>query len=298
MSPKTPTSPGKSPLGHGTQPKAAKGLGIAFFGAPPALEQTLHGTTVRTGITHTSKGSFSPFDPTNVDVVITETSSHFVSSGKLIVREAVLSGDGDPSSLLLLEAKLDTLISEGRARDARIDALARALERMHEVLSSRSSEPTAAIVDDSYVDLGPSGEALLRTGNVDAMLAPFTLPAEAVDRRLEDDPDMLDATAFAGLVGVSPQAVHQKRGRGEVIGLTRAKRKVWFPRAQIDEHGRLIPGLSELLKACEGDEWETYRFLIQPQLGLGGATPHRALLEGRVGEVLTLLHGIREGGFG
>lgn len=134
-----------------------------------------------------------------------------------------------------------------------------------------------------------------RRRSVEEMLAPFMLDEARKTRLLADDPEMLDAAAFAALLGLSRQALHEKRKRGDVLGLAQAKRNYWFPRYQVDEHGRILPGLSKVLAAFDKDPWPAHRFLTNPHDGLDGATGREALAAGRVDEVLTIIHDQGEG---
>lgn len=138
---------------------------------------------------------------------------------------------------------------------------------------------------------------LRRTVPVDEMLASALARGDEFLRRLEQDPDMLDAAAFGKLLGVTPQAVHLKRKRGEVLGLARATRKVWFPAWQVTAEGRLLPGLAELHAVFGGDDWRVHRFLRQRHGALQGATGLEGLKAGRLADVLTAAEAACDGSF-
>jgi hypothetical protein len=146
-------------------------------------------------------------------------------------------------------------------------------------------------------ELGDEPLLAMRTGTVDDMLAPFVLDEDGKTRLLAHDPNMVDAARFSELIDCTVQALHGKRKRGEVIGLQQAKRKIWFPIYQIDENGRLLTGLSEVIAAFGGDCWRVHRFLSLPQAAFDGATGVDALKAGRREEVLTVIHGMREAGY-
>lgn len=172
------------------------------------------------------------------------------------------------------------LISSGFAR---IEA---SLKRdIEESLRSRSLE--AAVGDEPMLEE--------RRRPIEEMLAPFMIDEARKTRLLADDPEMLNAAAFAALLGLSRQALHEKRKRGEVLGLAQAKRDYWFPEYQIDEHGRILPGLSKVLSAFDKDPWPAHRFLTSPHDGLDGATGREALAAGRVDDILTIIHDQGEG---
>ena len=95
-------------------------------------------------------------------------------------------------------------------------------------------------------------------------------------------PDMLSSDAMAERLGVSREAVHQKRRRGELLGVEGAKRGVRFPAWQIGPDGRPLAPLRDL-HAALGAPWAVFRFLRQrhpeldQQTGLeAAADPRRA----------------------
>jgi hypothetical protein len=82
-------------------------------------------------------------------------------------------------------------------------------------------------------------------------------------------PDMLSSDAMAQRLGISREAVHQKRRRGELLGIEGAKRGVRFPAWQLDADGMPLPALRDLHDAL-GAPWAVFRFLQQrhPELGM------------------------------
>ena len=95
-------------------------------------------------------------------------------------------------------------------------------------------------------------------------------------------PDMLSSDVMAERLGVSREAVHQKRRRGELLGVEGAKRGVRFPAWQIGPDGRPLAPLRDL-HAALGAPWAVFRFLRQrhpeldQQTGLeAAADPRRA----------------------
>lgn len=82
-------------------------------------------------------------------------------------------------------------------------------------------------------------------------------------------PDMLSSSAMAERLGLSREAVHQKRRRGELLGVEGAKRGVRFPSWQLDPDGRPLTALRDL-RAALGEPWAVFRFLRQrhPELGM------------------------------
>ncbi len=97
--------------------------------------------------------------------------------------------------------------------------------------------------------------------------------------------DMLSADDFAKLIGTSRVTVNAKRRRGELLGLTGAKRGYRFPVWQLDAEGKPLAQLAALHEQL-GGAWATYRFLVQPHGELDGLTGREALDQGRVDAVL------------
>jgi hypothetical protein len=82
-------------------------------------------------------------------------------------------------------------------------------------------------------------------------------------------PDMLSSDQMAARLGISREAVHQKRRRGELLGLEGAKRGVRFPDWQIGVDGSPLSALPNL-HAGLGSPWAVFRFLTQrhPELDM------------------------------
>jgi hypothetical protein len=98
--------------------------------------------------------------------------------------------------------------------------------------------------------------------------------------------DMLRATEFGGLIGVSYETVNQRRKAGEVLGLQGAKRALRYPRWQLTEDGRPLPGLSRLFEVLGDQPWTVYRFLKTSHAELGGETAVEAMKAGKLDAVL------------
>lgn len=81
--------------------------------------------------------------------------------------------------------------------------------------------------------------------------------------------DMLSSDAIAQRLGLSREAVNQKRRRGELLGLEGVKRGVRFPAWQLGPDGLPLPALRDLYSAL-GAPWAVFRFLRQrhPELGM------------------------------
>ena len=82
-------------------------------------------------------------------------------------------------------------------------------------------------------------------------------------------PDMLSSDQIAERLGLSREAVLQKRRRGDLLGIEGAKRGVRFPAWQLGPDGLPLPALRELHDVL-GEPWAVFRFLRQqhPELGM------------------------------
>jgi hypothetical protein len=130
---------------------------------------------------------------------------------------------------------------------------------------------------------------------LDAALARAeTRGAETAARLLSAD-DMLSADQFAAMIESTRETVHQKRRRGEVLGLKGAKRGMRFPIWQLIDGRRLLPVLPQLLAKFDSEPWAVYRFLLQAHAELGGSSALDYLKAGRVDEVLSVADNITHG---
>jgi hypothetical protein len=109
--------------------------------------------------------------------------------------------------------------------------------------------------------------------------------------------DMLTARDFGALIGASHETVNQKRKTGDILALEGARRGLRYPKWQVTDDGRLLPGLAKLGRELPGGPWSIYRFLTQPHGELGGNTGLEALKTDRVRQVLDVARGISQGTF-
>lgn len=97
--------------------------------------------------------------------------------------------------------------------------------------------------------------------------------------------DMLNADAFAKMLGTTRVTVNTKRQNGQILGLDGTKRGFRFPVWQLDAEGKPYAELAALHDLL-GSPWAVYRFLIQPHGELDGLTGHEALERGEGDAVL------------
>lgn len=84
-------------------------------------------------------------------------------------------------------------------------------------------------------------------------------------------PDMLSSDQIAQRLGLSREAVLQKRRRGDLLGIEGAKRGVRFPEWQLGQDGLPIAALRELHDVL-GEPWAVFRFLRQQHAEFGMRT--------------------------
>jgi hypothetical protein len=133
-------------------------------------------------------------------------------------------------------------------------------------------------VDDGSADL--RSVASDETRDLDTALAAARARGRDAVARIVAGPDMLNADAMADRLGVSRMTVNTWRDKGVLLGLAGPKRGFRFPDWQLDDAGRPYAELATLHDLL-GDPWAVYRFLVQPQGELDGATGLQALQAGR-----------------
>jgi len=102
--------------------------------------------------------------------------------------------------------------------------------------------------------------------------------------------DMLNAEAFAEMLGTTRVTVNTWRQENKVLGLDGAKRGFRFPEWQVGSDGKpyaVLPQLHDLL----GGPWGVYRFMVQVHGALDGLTGREALRRGLTAKVLAAADG-------
>jgi hypothetical protein len=91
-----------------------------------------------------------------------------------------------------------------------------------------------------------------------------------------EQPDMLACAAAAALLGISRQAMNDRKNNNQAIGLSVAKRGVKYPAWQFEDAvAKMLPELLGLLR--HRDPWGQYLFFVQAEPLLGGLTPLDAM---------------------
>ena len=117
------------------------------------------------------------------------------------------------------------------------------------------------------------------------------LLADSLERRMAilNAPDMLSTEESAALLGMTRVGIVDRIKRGAAIGLVGPKRGYKLPKWQFEPlMSQALPSIIEALGGRTTDGWEVYAFLETPHGALSGATPRRAIEQGRTDEVLGL----------
>lgn len=109
-------------------------------------------------------------------------------------------------------------------------------------------------------------------------------------------PDMLNARDFGKLVGASHETVNKWRQAGLVLALEGQTRGYRYPRWQVTDDGRIVPGLKTIAEEL-GDPWIVHRFLLQSHPELNGQTALECLKSGQEKAVIETAHAIAQGSF-
>jgi hypothetical protein len=160
----------------------------------------------------------------------------------------------------------------------------RAVARMAEEIRGQSLAQAATASTDYRVLLRALGapEVGETLSNADPLAAARLRGLETRQRLLEES---YSAEQVAELLGLSRQAVDERRKNGRLIGLTRGRRGYAYPAWQFEE-GRTVRGLEEILKILEHhDPWMQAAFMINRNSRLGDESPISELRRGNVGSV-------------
>ncbi|MGL5793084.1 MAG: type IV toxin-antitoxin system AbiEi family antitoxin domain-containing protein [Waterburya sp.] len=92
---------------------------------------------------------------------------------------------------------------------------------------------------------------------------------------------------IAEMLGVSRQAINQRRQRGKLIGLSRGKGKYIYPLWQFTDEGKTLLGLEVVLENLfQVDPWMQVTFFLNPNLRLENQTPLAMLRKGEIEPVV------------
>jgi hypothetical protein len=200
-------------------------------------------------------------------------------------REGNNAGSGTLSKLLLrkLEPKVRKLLSGYADARNRAKQLGKPVE-MIVTVDPRNAEPTIVAKP-------------VRDDALDRALAAARVRGDALVAEIMHSADLVTGREFADLIGASHETVNQKRRSGELLALEGATRGLRYPKWQLTDDGRPLPGLRQLFHELGGNPWTVYRFLLQQHPELGGETGLDALKRNHLERVLAAARNISEGTF-
>ena len=193
----------------------------------------------------------------------------------------------------------------GDETDAELGAKAREALALGEAERAPGAEPEGASRLVEFVLRGPGGRGTRRREEAEGEAARAGGLTDALERarargraraaEVLRGPEMLSGEALGRLLGISRQAVDDRRRRGELLALDGPSRGLRYPAWQIAEDGHVVPGLAALLARLGGRPWAAYRFLMAERPDGSGRPFHTLLHEGRVEEALAHLGAIEDG---
>ena len=131
---------------------------------------------------------------------------------------------------------------------------------------------------------------------LDADQARAALDARTVPARVPDG-EMLTSARMATRLGLREvQGVHRRLERGTLVGLELGRHGTLFPTAQLDEHGRVVDGISDVLALLQNAHW-AWRWLTEPTVALEDDVPLERLRRGDRDAVVAAAHGMLQGDF-
>lgn len=142
----------------------------------------------------------------------------------------------------------------------------------------------------TVIELRPAGDAL------DQAIARAKERGARHIAEILRSPDMLNARDFGKLVGASHETVNNWRKAGLVLALEGQTRGYRYPRWQVTDDGRLLPGLKTIAEEL-GDSWILHRFLLQNHPELKGKTALECLKGGQEEDVIGTARAIAQGSF-
>jgi hypothetical protein len=150
--------------------------------------------------------------------------------------------------------------------------------------------PNACPNDGSDIESRSEGDAL------DAAIARARARRAKRTAEIFQSPEMLDEREFGSLVNALPEKIQKWRVGRDVLALEGAGLEPRYPRWQITDDARLLPGLREIAQEL-GSPWVVYRFLLQSHPELQGKSALECLKVGRVADVVAVARAIAQGSF-
>ncbi|MEQ8965519.1 MAG: hypothetical protein RID91_06820 [Azospirillaceae bacterium] len=113
-------------------------------------------------------------------------------------------------------------------------------------------------------------------------------------------PDMLSSQQVGEILGISVQAVNERRRKGKLFALTTTGWSYRYPDWQF-AYREAVPGLDRALAILDENgysRWRIHRFMTTPQSGLDGCTGIECIRAGDLEVLERLAIGVGRGDFG
>ena len=184
---------------------------------------------------------------------------------------------------------ISKIIKAGDREPLKAAFLTRVIEGLIEIADSSNLVDITAANSNYEVLL-----AALQTPEAFSLLTKRDPLAKAKLRGLKLKQQLIEAEGgcasseeIAEILGISRQAINQRRQRGKLIGLSRGKGKYVYPLWQFTDTGKTLAGLEAVLeKLLEVDPWTQVTFFLNPNLRLENKTPLEVLRRGKVEPVV------------
>jgi hypothetical protein len=188
----------------------------------------------------------------------------------------------------------DDLVQAFVARTGR--ALARIAERMprERLVEAVGAETDTDVLFRSLQQAAAIGSEI-GTSPPDPLTAAFLRGAEMKRALLRAEGGVMSGPELAKHLGITPQGLGKKRGKGQVFWLEVGEGCV-YPVFQVGPDG-LLHGVRELLAAFQqGDPWARVNFMLTGDARLGGRRPLDVLRAGDIAAVVRAARGYGEHG--
>ena len=198
----------------------------------------------------------------------------------------------DETSSHAVETAVGVLAAAGN-RPTRTAFAARALRAVAHLveLAPERSLAAATSAQSDYAALlqvlsSPEAIAILQGADAAAPLLPARLAGlQARDHLLRAAGGTFTSQQMATALGLTRQAVDNRRRTGKLLALAFGKRGYRYPAWQVDQ-GRTVPGLDAVLAELRDlDPWTQLAFVLNPNTWLDDETPLAVLRRGEIDRV-------------
>lgn len=189
------------------------------------------------------------------------------------------------------QAMIDKVIKASNTEPLKATFLTRVMEALIEIADfdiNKLVDITAA--DSNYevlLNALQTPEALCLLSKRDSLVKAKLRGLQVKQQLIEAEGGWANSEEIAQMLGVSRQAINQRRQRGKLIGLSRGKGKYIYPLWQFTDTGKTLSGLEAILEQLKDlDPWMQITFFLNPNVRLDNKTPLEMLQNGEVESVI------------